>query len=132
MFDLVKISTCYLFLFYCFKGQFLKNKTFKNFSRLFHCSVINVLCFVVVFLFTRRNFYRISHLSMFVNNFFIFLFCHYFVMKLSAGHPWKFPSLVRDSLYRLPPIFENVKYFFSSFSLEILKRRKRDLNPRAA
>ena len=30
-------------LFTVFKGQFLKNKTFQEFSRLFHCSVIKVL-----------------------------------------------------------------------------------------
>ena len=39
-----------------------------NFSRLFHCSVFNVLCVLVAV----SNFYKISYLSVIVNNFFIF------------------------------------------------------------
>ena len=42
-FDLVKITTWLSFPFTVFKGQFLKINSLRIFSRLFHCSVINVL-----------------------------------------------------------------------------------------
>ena len=45
-----------------------------NLSRLFHCSVIKVLCFLLLF----SNFYILPDTQVFVNNFFIFsfkLFC---------------------------------------------------------
>ena len=43
-FDSVKITNLAIFSFTVFKGQFLRKILFKNLSRLFHCSVIKVLC----------------------------------------------------------------------------------------
>ena len=42
-----------------------------NLSRLFHCSVIKVLCLLPF-----SNFYILSDVQVLVNNFFIFLRCH--------------------------------------------------------
>ena len=50
-------------------NSFHKSLHFSKSFKVFHCSVINVHCFVV----NRDNFLSISAVQSFVNNFFIFL-----------------------------------------------------------
>ena len=64
------------FLLLFLKVSSLKNKTFKNFSRLFHCSVINVLKLFYYLLTgaTLISYHVVLGLSRVFFNFFIFLF----------------------------------------------------------
>ena len=50
-----------------------------NLSRLFHCSVIKVLCVLLLF----SNFCILSDIQVFVNNFFIFYFVALFLRQLN-------------------------------------------------
>ena len=58
-------------------------KTFQNFSRLFHCSVINVLFALLSP--HRSNSDIISCCFRFVNNFFIFLNFYFFPLLFSSA-----------------------------------------------
>ena len=70
-----------------------------NLSRLFHCSVIKVLCPAVL----RDNFYILSQLSAFVNRFFYF-----FISQHHALARWNFI---------IAPNFMPVNSFFHFFYL---------------
>ena len=93
-------------------------KTFKNFSRLFHCSVINVL-FPVAFYLSDATFIRYHIFCYLSTGFFIFSFLSFSVTEFSAGLPWEFSSIIPDSLFRIPPVSKKVKHFFDFFQLFI-------------
>ena len=98
--------------FTVFKGQFLEFKLFRIFQG---CFTVQLSMFFVVVSLVRRNFYKISHLFLFVNNFFKFFYFFFSVVSLGivlAGHPPKFLPVVRDSFVRISPKFEFVKHFF--------------------
>ena len=67
-------------LFTVFKGQFLKNKTFQEFSRLFHCSVIKVLKLFLCCLSTGAT--LISYHSFFSLSTTFFNFFNFFIYPL--------------------------------------------------
>ena len=73
---MVKITTWLSFPLLFLKVSSLKNKTFQNFSRLFHCSVINVLklfCYLLTGA-TLISYHVVLSLSRGFFNFFIFFF----------------------------------------------------------
>ena len=77
----------YLFLFYCFKGQFLDIKLLRIFQGCFTVQLSMSFVLLFPFLFTRRNFYNISHLLMIVNNFFHFSFLSPFCNEAFCRSP---------------------------------------------
>ena len=119
----------YLFLFYCFKGQFLDIKLLRIFQGCFTVQLSMYSVLLLPFYLPDATFIRYHIFQCLSTTFFIFLFCHYFATKLSTGHPWKFLSLDRDSLYRLSPIFENVKYFFLFIFSRNFKTEKEGFEP---
>ena len=105
---------------YCFSR-------FSNLSRLFHCSVIKVLfvCSRQTAFVLYQSFHRLSR-----------TFSNYFLLCFST-----FFSVVRDSLFILSRGFSFVNMFFQCFFIFYKffmsfyvkpKRRRGDLNPRAA
>lgn len=75
MFDSVRITTWLFIPFLLFlKVSSLKNKTFKNFSRLFHCSVINVLLLIFVISSPEQLWYHIMSFAVCQELFSTFLF----------------------------------------------------------
>ena len=79
-----------------------------NLSRLFHCSVIKVLYILLLF----SNFYILSDIQAFVNNFFIFSF------KL-------FHALYFNSSFRLTYLSYTVNNFFTFFWQRIYIKNRR-------
>ena len=85
-------------LFTVFKGQFLKNKTFQEFSRLFHCSVIKVLKLFLCCLSTGAtliSYHSFFSLSTTFFNFFIFVY-------RCCSHFWGLHPAFSVSLWCLP------------------------------
>ena len=88
---------------------------------MFHCLVIKVLCLP-----SCDSSFSLSQSFLFVKNFFKFF------SKLFNGFC---DSLLISNSFTLSHSFLNVKYFFEVFyffKIQNFKRRRRDLNPRAA
>ena len=123
-----------------------------NLSRIFHCSVINVLCFAVVqqllylitepsacqqlfyfsFLLPFSNFYILPEAKRFVNSFLKLFFAVLWGTSLPRESAWLYYH-VSQSL-SIAFLFSFFDFFLSKKKNNIKKkkRRKRDLNPRAA
>ena len=118
-------TSCYLPVFYCFLVKsfdlvrFFWNSLLKNFR---DCFIVQLSMFFVV-AFLKCNFLSLTHLISFVNNFF-----NLFFQALSNS------LLFCDSHIRLSHLYVLVNSFLIYFIMffYIIKRRKRDLNPRAA
>ena len=81
-FHQVKMSLC--------NDSFHKSSLFSKSFKVFHCSVINVRCFIV----NRDNFLSISAVQSFVNNFFNFL--NFIFWKVNAeGGIWTLAPVTR-------------------------------------
>ena len=121
-----KLGFC-LTVHYCYKKIVLLRTLSQNLSRLFHCSVIKVLCScrsceAAFVLYQSR--YRLSRTFLII---FLLFFSTFLFSRLR--------QLVNNIMWfhicqQVFTIF--LKNFFNSFSLRNHKRRRGDLNPRAA
>ena len=94
MFDSVRITT-WLFIPFLlfFKGQFLEFKTFQEFSRLFHCSVIKVLKLFLCVSLPEQLWYHIIAFSVCQQLFSTFLFLFIGAVLISEVCIRLFPCL---------------------------------------
>ena len=104
-------------LFTVFKGQFLEFKTFQEFSRLFHCSVIKVLKLSLC----RSNSDIISQLFQFVNNFFQLFYFYLSVLfsflRFASGFFCVSVVSSAATCYIIPPPSSDVNTYFWNFSI---------------
>ena len=124
MFDSVKITAWLFFPFLLFlKVSSLKNKTFKNFSRLFHCSVINVLLLIFVISSPEQLWYHIMLFAVCQELFSTFLFFFFAiwpeVFSNSPAKAFVLRRFLNSEIYNtiLPFVCQQLFSFFSIFSI---------------
>ena len=111
------------FPFYCFKGQSLKIKTFQNFSRLFHCSVINVLKLFFVISSPEQLWYLIMLFSVCQELFSTFLFFFFAiwpeVLSIFFVEAFVLRRFLNSEVYNTIVLFvcQQLFSFFSFFSI---------------
>ena len=123
-----------------------------NLSRIFHCSVINVLCFAVVqqllylitepsacqqlfyfsFLLPFSNFYILPEAKRFVNSFLRLFFAVLWGTSLSRESAWLYYHVSQSLSIAFYFLFSTSSWVKKEQYPKRKKRRKRDLNPRAA
>ena len=120
MFDSVRITTWLFIPFLLFlKVSSLKNKTFKNFSRLFHCSVIKVLKLFLCCLSTGatlilyHSFFSLS--TTFFNFFYFYLSVLFSFLRFASGFFCVSVVSSAATCYIIPSEFPFVNNFFNFF-----------------